>query len=174
MGECTLSSMIRRIRTNSATLHSMIPAPVLVPVSGGRYDPASTCSLRIPAAMSEFKSVADVGEIPEGEGRSYSVNGRMVAVFLSGGEYFAISDTCPHMGASLGAGALEDGAVSCPWHAWRFSIKDGSWLDAPNSKLRADCFSVRVVDEEIQVLVPDPQPRGAVTAPVPPVCASEK
>ena len=107
----------------------------------------------------------DVGEIPEGEGRSYSVNGRMVAVFLSGGEYYAISDTCPHMGASLGAGALEDNAVSCPWHCWRFSIKDGAWLDAPNSKLRADCFAVRVEDEEIQVLVPDPPPRGAV-APV--------
>lgn len=123
---------------------------------------------RIPAAMSEYKSVADVGEIPEGEGRSYSVNGRMVAVFLSGGEYFAISDTCPHMGASLGAGALEDGAVSCPWHAWRFSIKDGSWLDAPNSKLRADCFAVRVEDDEIQVLVPDPPARGAVAPTVPP------
>ena len=122
--------------------------------------------------MSEFKSVADVGEIPEGEGRSYSVNGRMVAVFLSGGEYFAISDTCPHMGASLGAGALEDGAVSCPWHAWRFNIKDGSWLDAPNSKLRADCFAVRVEDDEIQVLVPDPPPRGAVaSAPATPPCA---
>ena len=115
--------------------------------------------------MSEFKSVADVGEIPEGEGRSYSVNGRMVAVFLSGGEYYAISDPCPHMGASLGAGALEIDAVSCPWHCWRFSIKDGSWLDAPNSKLRADCFAVRVEDDEIQVLVPDPPPRGAV-APV--------
>ncbi len=112
--------------------------------------------------MSDFKTVADVGEIPEGEGRSYAVNGRMVAVFLSAGEYFAISDTCPHMGASLGAGALEDGAVSCPWHAWRFSIKDGSWLDAPNSKLRADSFAVRVIDDEIQVLVPDPAPRGAV------------
>ena len=118
--------------------------------------------------MSDYKTVADVGDIPEGEGRSYAVNGRMVAVFLSGGEYFAISDTCPHMGASLGAGALEEGAVSCPWHAWRFSIKDGSWLDAPNSKLRADCFSVRVTEDEIQVLVPDPLPRGAVSHATPP------
>ncbi len=114
--------------------------------------------------MSEYKSVADEGEIPEGEGRSYSVNGRMVAVFLSGGEYYAISDTCPHMGASLGAGAVEDGAVSCPWHCWRFSIKDGTWLDSPTSKLKADSFSVRVHDGEIQVLVPDPPPRGASTA----------
>ena len=122
--------------------------------------------------MSEYKSVADVGEIPEGEGRSYSVNGRMVAVFLSGGDYYAISDTCPHMGASLGAGALEGEAVSCPWHAGRFSIKNGTWLDAPNSKLHADCFSVRVVDDEIQVLVPDPPARGAVAAPALPPCAT--
>jgi len=114
--------------------------------------------------MSEYKSVADVGELPEGEGRSYSVNGRMVAVLPAGGEYYAISDTCPHMGASLGAGAVEDHAVSCPWHCWRFSIKDGTWLDSPNSKLKADCFSVRVHDGEIQVLVPDPPPRGPSSA----------
>lgn len=123
------------------------------------------------APMSDFKSVADVGDIPEGEGRSYPVNGRMVAVFLVGGEYFAISDTCPHMGASLGSGAVEGHGVSCPWHAWRFSIKDGSWMDAPNSKLRADCYQVRVVDDEIQVLVPDPPARGA-TATTPP-CAPQ-
>jgi nitrite reductase (NADH) small subunit len=142
--------------------------------STGTIRAAGSCSMRASSAMADYKSVADVGEIPEGEGRSFSVNGRMVAVFLTGGEYFAISDTCPHMGASLGSGAVEGQAVSCPWHAWRFSMKDGSWLDAPNSKLRADCFAVRVVDDEIQVLVPDPPPRGSVApaAPVTPPCAS--
>lgn len=121
--------------------------------------------------MADFKTVADVGEIPEGEGRTYSVNGRMIAVFLSEGEYLAISDTCPHMGASLGAGAVDNGAVSCPWHAWRFSLKNGTWLDAPSSKLRVDCFEVRVVDDEIQVLVPDPPPRNTVEVSTTPPCA---
>ena len=99
----------------------------------------------------EFETVADVGEIPEGEGRAYAVNGRMVAVFLLNGEYLAIQDACPHMGASLAAGSVEEGAVTCPWHAWRFRLTDGAWLDAPQSKMRAGKFLVRVENDEIQV-----------------------
>ncbi len=110
--------------------------------------------------MADYQTVAQVGDIPEGEGRAYPVNGRMVAVFLIEGEYRAINDSCPHMGASLATGYVEEGAVTCPWHAWRFCTKDGLWLDNPRSKLRTDCYEVRVVGEEIQVLVPDPAPRG--------------
>ncbi|RLS58828.1 MAG: nitrite reductase [Planctomycetota bacterium] len=115
--------------------------------------------------MSEFRTVADVGEIPDGEGRSYAVNGRMVAVFRVGEEYHAISDACPHMGASLGAGAVEGHAVSCPWHCWRFDVRNGAWLDAPNSKVKCDSFEVRIADDEIQVCVPDPLPRSTAGPP---------
>lgn len=105
--------------------------------------------------MAEFESVARVGEIPAGEGRSFPVNGRMVAVFHVDGEYHAILDSCPHMGASLAGGYVEGTSVTCPWHAWRFCVADGLWLDNPKSQTRTDCFDVRVVGEEIQVLVPD-------------------
>lgn len=110
-----------------------------------------------PAAA--FHTVAHVGDIPEGEGRAYPVNGRMVAVFLEAGEYFAIADACPHMGASLASGYVEAGSVTCPWHAWRFCIRDGSWLDSPKSKVRTDSYAVRLQGDEIQVCVPDPPPR---------------
>ena len=110
---------------------------------------------------SGFQTVARVGEIPAGEGRSFPVNGRMVAVFHIDGQYRAIADACPHMGASLASGYVDDGAVTCPWHAWRFCVQDGLWLDNPKSKIRTDCYSVRVVDDEIQVCVPEPPPRGA-------------
>lgn len=114
--------------------------------------------------MAEFRTVAAVGDIPPGEGRAYPVNGRMVALFLIDGEYRAINDSCPHMGASLSAGYVVEGAVSCPWHAWRFCLADGLWLDNPRSKIRVDCYEVRVLDREIQVLVPDPPPRQPAIA----------
>lgn len=109
--------------------------------------------------MSEFVTVAKVGAIPAGEGRSFPVNGRMVAVFLIDGAYRAINDSCPHMGASLADGYVADGAVSCPWHAWRFCLQEGKWLDSPQSKIRADCYAVRVVGDEIQVESPVPPAR---------------
>jgi len=103
--------------------------------------------------MSEFVTVAKVGAIPVGKGDTFAVNGRLIAVFNDGGNYFAIDDLCPHMGASLGAGDVENGMVACPWHAWRFRICDGTWCDNPRIKI--DAFEVRVVGDDIQVKSPE-------------------
>jgi nitrite reductase (NADH) small subunit/3-phenylpropionate/trans-cinnamate dioxygenase ferredoxin subunit len=98
----------------------------------------------------DFVTVAKVGTIPAGEGRSFQIGDRLVAVFLHNGEYLAIDDLCPHMGASLGAGYMdEEGVVTCPWHAWRFCARDGKWADNP--RLSVDTFEVRIVGDEIQV-----------------------
>lgn len=100
-----------------------------------------------------YVTVAKVGEIAEGQGKAFPVGTRMVAVFLHEGEYFAIDDFCPHQGASLAEGYIVDGcAVACPWHHWRFSVDDGTWLDNP--KIAVDKFAVRLKGQEIQVRVP--------------------
>ena len=101
--------------------------------------------------MADFITVAKVGAIAEGQGETFAVDGRLVAIFNVGGEYHAIDDLCPHMGASLGAGEVREGVVTCPWHAWRFRVCDGTWCDNP--KLKIDRFEVRVVGDEIQVRV---------------------
>jgi len=103
--------------------------------------------------MSEFVTVAKVGAIPTGQGATFKMGDRLVAVFNRGESYSAIDDLCPHMGASLGAGQLdEEGKVTCPWHAWRFDVCDGTWCDNPSLKI--DAYEVRVEGNEIQVLVP--------------------
>jgi nitrite reductase (NADH) small subunit len=107
--------------------------------------------------MPEFVTVAKVGSISEGQGITVPVGERLVAVFNSGGEYMAIDDTCPHMGASLGAGEVYEGIVTCPWHAWRFKTCDGTWCDSP--KIKIDSFEVRVEGDEIQVAT-EPRPKG--------------
>ena len=105
--------------------------------------------------MSEFETVARVGDISDGEGRAFCVRGRMIAVFRQGDLYTAIDDTCSHMGASLATGYVEGGEVTCPWHAWRFCVKEGTWLDNPTSALRQRKYEVRIEGENIQVCVPD-------------------
>jgi len=106
--------------------------------------------------MSEFTTVAQTGSIPDGQGITVVVDGRLVAVFYDQGKYWAIDDLCPHMGASLGAGEVHDGAVVCPWHAWRFGLCDGTWRDNP--KLKVDHFETRVVGTDVQVRVPPKTP----------------
>lgn len=102
----------------------------------------------------DFQTVCAIGAIPDGEGRAFPVNGMLVAVFRRGEDYFAINDSCPHMGASLASGYLEGSDVICPWHAWKFCVKDGLWMDNPKSKVRTESYAVRVVDGQVQVEVP--------------------
>lgn len=54
------------------------------------------------------------------------LDGQPILLTKLGGEPHAISDTCPHAGASLSGGLLKDGCVTCPSHLWRFSLHDGS------------------------------------------------
>ena len=113
--------------------------------------------------MSHFVTVAKVGSIRPGQGATFPIGDRLVAVFNREGKYSAIDDLCPHMGASLGAGQLdEDGKVTCPWHAWQFDVCDGTWCDNPSLKI--DAFEVRIQDDEIQVWI-SPKAEGDGEAP---------
>jgi nitrite reductase (NADH) small subunit len=103
--------------------------------------------------MSDFISVARVGQVPEGRGRTFPVADREIALFCVEGQYYALDDCCPHMGASLGTGDVRDGHVICDRHLFAFSLRDGSCSDLPT--LRAETFEVRVLGDEIQVRLPD-------------------
>jgi nitrite reductase (NADH) small subunit/3-phenylpropionate/trans-cinnamate dioxygenase ferredoxin subunit len=105
--------------------------------------------------MAEFQTVCRASEVPEGEGKTVQVKGRLIALFCVGGQMHAIDDVCPHMGASLSGGYVENGIVTCPWHAWRFRLADGAWADNPRIKI--GCYPVRVQDDEVQVQVEDRQ-----------------
>ena len=93
-----------------------------------------------------------LGEIPEGQGRSFSVGDRRLAIFFVRGRYYALDDCCPHMGASLGVGDVYEDTVVCDRHMWAFKLSDGSCVDAP--ALKAETFQVRVEGDDVQVRVP--------------------
>jgi nitrite reductase (NADH) small subunit/3-phenylpropionate/trans-cinnamate dioxygenase ferredoxin subunit len=107
--------------------------------------------------MPEFHSVCKVGDVPEGEGTMVKVCGKMVALFCVNGQYHAIDDMCPHMGASLSAGYLENNVVTCPWHAWRFRITDGTWADNPRVKIGS--YPVKVEGDNVLVGMDPPPPK---------------
>jgi nitrite reductase (NADH) small subunit len=97
--------------------------------------------------------IAPVSEIVENLGKAYPVGDRMIAVFLHNGQYYAMDDFCPHMGASLADGCLYEGSVSCPWHAWRFDLKDGTWLDNP--KIKTTVYAIAVEGDNLVIELPD-------------------
>lgn len=105
--------------------------------------------------MAKYVLVARVGEIADGEAKTVAGPSKRISVFRVGEEYFAIDDMCPHMGASLAGGFVENGIVTCPWHYWRFRLNDGAWADNPRIKI--GCYSVQVVDDEIRLEIPEPE-----------------
>ena len=113
------------------------------------------------AGMAEFHSVCRVGDVAEGEGKTVAVGDKLIALFCVGGAYHAIDDTCPHMGASLSEGHVENGIVTCCWHAWRFRLADGAWADNPRIKI--GCYPVRIEGETVQVQTPGPPKREPAT-----------
>ena len=85
--------------------------------------------------------------------------GREIGIFNLDGEYFALTNRCPHAGGPLRRGridplVLSDGPgryrltreqefLRCPWHGWEYDIRSGqSWCD-PKS-VRARQFQVTV------------------------------
>jgi NAD(P)H-dependent nitrite reductase small subunit len=98
-------------------------------------------------------TVAKTTDIPDGASVVVSVGKQDVAIFRVDGELLAIDDVCPHMGASLSGGYVEDGCVTCPWHFWRFKLADGTWADNPKQKIGS--YPVHVVGDEVQLELPD-------------------
>lgn len=103
--------------------------------------------------MPQFHKVCRADEVKSGEGKTVVVGHKLIAVFREGDHFQAIDDACPHMGASLAGGHLEDGIVTCPWHAWRFRLCDGVWADNPRIKIGH--YPVKVEDGAILIELPD-------------------
>ena len=67
-----------------------------------------------------------VADLPVGEGRLYTVDGRAVAVFkLRDGALRAVSAVCPHAGGPIAAGLVDTEVVICPLHQHVFELATG-------------------------------------------------
>lgn len=65
-------------------------------------------------------------EIPVGEGRTFSVKGRPIAVFRTrGGGLYATQADCPHLQGPLADGLVGERSVVCPLHDRRFDLGTG-------------------------------------------------
>jgi len=81
--------------------------------------------------MSDFIEVARVDEIPEGEMKSFVVDGKQVLIVNYSGNYYAIGAKCTHMGGDLSKGKLERETVTCPRHGSKFDITTGASVAGP-------------------------------------------
>jgi 3-phenylpropionate/trans-cinnamate dioxygenase ferredoxin subunit len=75
----------------------------------------------------DSSQVAVVGDTPHGT----------LAVGVSRGKPFAVSNRCRHLFASLGSGRVEeDGCLRCPWHAALYDVDTGKMVRGPQGAFK--------------------------------------
>jgi 3-phenylpropionate/trans-cinnamate dioxygenase ferredoxin subunit len=110
--------------------------------------------------------VGTVDDVRRDGCRVVEVNGRPVGIVSVGEEFFAVSDRCPHMGASMCAGSLsgtlvaagphelvyglDDRVIRCPWHGWEFDLETGRSLLEPD---RVGLKTYRVTQHDGEVVL---------------------
>lgn len=78
-----------------------------------------------------------IDRIPRGEGKTFEVGGRQVAVFRGRKEeLYATQAACPHKGGPLADGIVGGGTVICPRHGCRYDLQTGGALGSGCSALR--------------------------------------
>ena len=100
--------------------------------------------------------VFDDSALPEGQmAPGYPLGVNVVLARVRGAVY-AVSGKCPHMACPLFMGGLEGYTIGCPCHDWRFDIRTGRFLSAPElgltvypTKLEAGKLFVKLERKEI-------------------------
>lgn len=98
-----------------------------------------------------------VADLSVEAGRRVELEGvAAVAIFKLDDGIFAIADLCSHGAASLSEGIVEKGVIECPFHSGTFDIKTGQPLTFPCTEA-VGSYPVRVVGDDVQVLVAEPE-----------------
>jgi 3-phenylpropionate/trans-cinnamate dioxygenase ferredoxin subunit len=103
--------------------------------------------------------VAEARDIAPGERKRVEARGRRLVIFNLNGEFFAMTDRCPHQGGPLSEGRVtghvsssvpgeycysrRGEVIRCPWHAWEYDVRTG--------KSRCDPRRVQVRRFEVNV-----------------------
>jgi len=104
--------------------------------------------------VTDFVVVGSINDFTTGRGKMVTVNGRHVAVFRLGNEFFAIDNLCLHKAGPLCEGQIDSNdVVTCPWHGWSYQIRTGTLVQDP--RVGVSKHEVRISANEVSVRLTD-------------------
>ncbi len=86
--------------------------------------------------MTRLIKAAEKYELTDGKAKTVNADGRNIALFRIKNEYYAVANACIHRGGPLGEGELNDYQVTCPWHGWKYDVRNGSFTVIPTLKIK--------------------------------------
>lgn len=101
--------------------------------------------------MAQFRDLCSTEDVPEGQSRMFVIDETTICVVRLGNEYFAMNNTCPHAGASLAHGYMENDVIHCRIHHWRFCVKSGKYLDEDKPAMNVKTYPIQLVGDQLQI-----------------------
>ena len=94
--------------------------------------------------------VCRLEDLAENTARHVKMGKNDIAIVRVADEVFALSNVCRHAFAPLAEGFVDGHGLVCPWHGWRYDVRDGT-TDHPNADVRT--YPTVVRDGEVLVMV---------------------
>lgn len=73
----------------------------------------------------KYVKVAQINELPAGNKKKIILENKTILLTNIQGNYYAMDNTCPHMGGSLYDGSLNGNNIACPKHGSVFDVRTG-------------------------------------------------
>jgi nitrite reductase/ring-hydroxylating ferredoxin subunit len=98
--------------------------------------------------------VCQKDEIKKGQSKKVSLSldkglAKDIAIFNIDGKFYALSNVCAHKGGPLSEGLLEKYLVTCPWHGWKFDVRNGKSPHEGGDSV--DSFNVKVMGDKLYI-----------------------
>jgi 3-phenylpropionate/trans-cinnamate dioxygenase ferredoxin component len=88
-----------------------------------------------------WQNLASFKEVKEKKMLRVELDKMAVLLIFQDDSVYALNDKCPHLGASLAKGSLNDGVLTCAAHHTKIDIKTGDIVD--NAKILFIKFKVK-------------------------------
>ena len=102
--------------------------------------------------MAEFVKAIAKADLTAGHGVMVELQGKKIAIFNVDETFYAVDDTCTHVGGPLSEGELEGASVTCPLHGATFDVKTGG-VNGPPASDDVRSYEVRIEGEDVLVNV---------------------
>ncbi len=108
------------------------------------------------AGPTDWTPLMPAGELVDGKPTEATRDGVGYVAVADGPEVVhVLENRCTHRGGPLAKGSVIDGCIECPWHASRFSLRDGRVMAGPAS-IDQPAYETRVVSGQVEIRRPEP------------------
>ncbi len=101
----------------------------------------------------DWVATVDAAKVRDGRPTAAYPKGVSILLVRVDGELLAVANKCAHMACPLESGKLEGAILTCPCHDWRFDVRSGRFLDAPELGIRT--YDTRLADGKVLVNIGD-------------------